>query len=116
MDVTTDRQTAGRFLSGLEDGRLSVSEAFVIAETLDPALVYLIVKYLRENYPASDPAATSVLERVVALTSAHPSFVKLCKEGEQDPVSQWFEETHLFDDFRGRGDDFIDLIVDKLES
>jgi len=116
MDPKTDRQTAARFLAGLENGGGSAFESFVIAESLDPVLVYLIVRYLRANYPASDPAATSVLERVVALTAADPSFVKICKEGEQDPVSRWFEETRAFDDFRGRGGDFIALIVDKLES
>ncbi len=38
------------------------------------------------------------------------------RDGEQDPVSQWFEAEHSFGSFRGRGSEFIEVIVDKLES
>jgi hypothetical protein len=116
VDTTTDKGEAVRLLEGLENGGMNTADALVIAESLDPVLVYLIVRYLRESYPASDPAATSVLERVVELTSAHAGFVQKCREGEQDPVSQWFEAEHTFDSFRGRGTEFIELIVDKLET
>ena len=116
MSTTTDKREALRLLAGLENGGMTTADAHVLAETLDPVLVYLIVRYLRESYPASDPAATSVLERVVALTSNHAAFVKKCREGEQDPVSRWFEAEHSFRPFRGRGSEFIDVIVDKLES
>ena len=67
-------------------------------------------------YPASDPAATSVLDRVVALTSTSTAFVRKSKKGEQDPISKWFESEYSYRDYRGRGSEFIDLIVDKLES
>ena len=77
MSTITDKREALRLLSGLENGTMNTADAFVLAETLDPVLVYLIVRYLRESYPASDPAATSVLERVVALTSGHAAFVPL---------------------------------------
>ncbi len=116
MGTTTDKREALRLLAGLENGGMTTADALVLAETLDPVLVYLIVRYLRESYPASDPAATSVLERVVALTSNHAAFVKKCQDGEQDPVSQWFEAEHSLGSFRGRGSEFIDVIVDKLES
>ena len=116
VDTTTDKHEALRLLAGLENGAMSTADAFVLAETLDPVLVYLIVRYLRASYPASDPAATSVLERVVALTSNHAEFVNKCRDGEQDPVSQWFESEHSFGSFRGRGSELIEVIVDKLES
>ena len=116
VGTTTDKREAERLLAGLENGRMTAADAFVIAESLDPVLVYLIVRYLRESYPASDPAAASVLERVVALTSTDPAFVKKCRDSEQDPVSQWFESEHTFGSFRGRGSELIELIVDKLET
>ena len=116
MSTTTDKGEALRLLAGLENGAMTTADALVLAEALDPVLVYLTVRYLRESYPASDPAATSVLERVVALTSKHAAFVKKCRDGEQDPVSQWFEAEHSFGSFRGRNLEFIDVIVDKLES
>jgi hypothetical protein len=116
VSASTDKRQALRLLTGLENGGVTAADAFVIAETLDPVLVYLIVRYLRESYPASDPAATSVLERVVTLTAAHPGFVEICRAGEHDPVSRWFEEDHEFRSFRGRASELIELIVDKLES
>jgi hypothetical protein len=116
VNTLTDKRAALRLLDGLENGGMTSAEACVIAESLDPVLVYLVVRYLRETYPASDPAASSVLERVVALTSEHPAVVEKCRDGERDSVSQWFEEVHSFVSFRGHAPDFIELIVDKLET
>jgi len=116
MDTTTDKREATKLLAGLENGGMTTAEAVVLAESLDPVLVYLIVRYLRETYPASNPAASSVLERVVELTSDHATIIEKCRDGEIDPVSQWFADEHEFGSFRDRGSEFIELIVDKLES
>ena len=116
MSGSTNRNDAVRLLRGLEDGRMTASEGALLAQDLDPVLVYVILRYLREVYPASNPAASAVLERVVALTSSWPGVVAKSKEGEQDPVSIWFTTEYSFSDFRGRGSELIDLIVDKLES
>ena len=116
MGGSTDPIVARRLLRALEDGDAPVSEAQTLAQDLDPVLVYVIVRYLRESYPASDPAASAVLERVVALTSAWPGLVRVSKEGEDDPISKWFASEYNFPDFRGRGAELIDLIVDKLDS
>ena len=116
MSTSTDRNRTLRLLRGLDEGGLDVSEARALAEELDPVLVYVVVRFLREVYPASDPAASPVLERVVQLTSAYPVLVANSREGEQDPVSEWFSSEYSFRDFRGRGAELIELIVEKLES
>jgi hypothetical protein len=116
MSGSTDKNLAEKLLRGLEDGRMNTSETALLAQDLDPVLVYVILRYLREVYPASNPAASGVLDRVVGLTSSSPKVVALSKEGEQDPVSQWFSSEYNFPDFRGRGSEMLDLIVDKLES
>jgi hypothetical protein len=95
---------------------MAVAEARILAQDLDPVLVFSIVQYLREAYPASDPAATAVLERVVELTSAYPAIVSKSKEGEQDPVSAWFADEYSFGEFRGRGREMIRIIADKLDT
>jgi len=116
MSTSDEKRDALRVLAGLEGGGISTADAAVIAEDLDPVLIYVIVTFLREVYPASDPAASSVLERVVQMTSRSPALVRKHKEGEQDPVSRWFESEYSYDDFRGRGSELVEMIVDKLES
>lgn len=117
MDASSDeRRDAGRLLAGLEAGTLSAADARVLAEKLDPVLVYAIVSFLREVYPASDPAASSVLERVVGLTSASPALVKKYREGGQDPIARWLESEHPYRDFRGRGADLLALVAEKLDT
>ncbi len=116
VSSTIDKDEAVRLLRGLEAGGLAIADARVIAEDLDPVLIHVIVKFLRESYPASNPAATAVLDRLVELTSAWPAIVAKSKEGEQDSVSAWFELEHSFDEFRGRGRELIEIIVDKLDS
>ena len=71
---------------------------------------------LRAVHPVSDPAANAILERVVRLTSGSPALIGKHREGERDPISRWFESEHGYGDFRGRGSQLIELIVDKLES
>lgn len=111
-----ERQSAERLLAGLENGGLSTADAVIMAEDLDPVLIYVIVSFLRAVYPASDPAAGSVLQRVVGLTSGSAVLVRSYKEGGADPVARWFEAEHSYTEFRGRGRELIELIVDKLDS
>lgn len=116
MGVTDQRREAIRLLEGLESGRLSPAEAAVVAEALDPVLIYAIVTFLRRVHPASDPAASGVLERVVRWTSRSPAAVRKHREGGRDPVARWFESQYSYEDFRGRGSALLELIADKLES
>lgn len=116
MAASDEKRDGLRLLGGLENGGLSAGDAANVAERIDPVLVYVIVSYLRAAYPASDPAASGVLERVVKFTSSRPSVVKKHREGRDDPISRWFEKEHDYRSFRGRGSDLVDLIVDKLES
>ena len=116
VGASTDKNEALQLLQGLEGGDMSTAQAQILAVDLDPVLVYFIVRFLRETYPASDPAATPVLERVVQLTSAYPRIVEKSKEGELDPVSQWFAGDYTFGDFTGRGRELVGMIVDKLNT
>lgn len=116
MSAITERQDATRLLDGIENGSLSPTESATLAERIDPVLVYAIVSLLRAIHPASDPAAQPVLERVVKLTSASPGVIRKHQEGEEDPISRWFESEYNYRDFRGRGSELIDLLIDKIES
>lgn len=114
--MNEEKEDALRLLSSMESGRISAADAVFLAEKLDPVLIYVIVTFLRAVYPASDPAAVSVLERVVQMTSKSALLIRKHKEGEQDPVSRWFESEFEYRDYKGRGPELIELIVDKLDS
>ena len=116
MANSTDRTQALRLLNGLENGGLAAFDGRVLAEELDPVLVNAIVRYLREAYPASDPVASPVLERVVELTKVYPGLVSRAKEGEDDSITGWFISERSFREFRGRSTVMIDMLIDKLES
>jgi len=116
MNVSREREEAKRLLRALENGGTSAMDAAVLAEDVDPVLLYVVVSFLRAAHPASDPAARGILERVVRLTSASPALVKRHREGERDPISRWLESEYDYGSFRGRGDELIDLVVDKLDS
>jgi len=114
--MNEEKNDALRLLTGLDNGGLSATDAVFLAEELDPVLIYIVVTFLRAVYPAADPAATSVLERVVQMTSKSPALIRKHKEGEQDPVSRWFESEYDYRDYKGRGPELVELIADKLDS
>ncbi|ANM28508.1 hypothetical protein ABI59_01010 [Acidobacteria bacterium Mor1] len=112
---STDLRAALRLLNGLESGAISTYDAGPIAADLDPVLCWAIIHFLRETYPASDPAASGVLGRVVELTGKNPDLVKKVGQGQADPISEWFRSEYAFRDFRGRGEELLELLVEKLE-
>jgi hypothetical protein len=116
MNTSTDPKAALALVHGLENGGVDTDALRRSAEDLDPVLLAAILRYLRAVYPASQPAASAVLERVVALTDAWPGLIELCQEGERDPVWQWFTSEHTLGSFRGRSEALIEILVDKLES
>ena len=116
MGNSTNKMQALRLLQGLEMGGLDLAEGRVLAEDLDPVLIHVIVRFLREVYPATAPAAGPVLDRVVALTNAYPGIVTQAQQGETDPIAGWFASEHTFQEFRDRGEAMLDLVIDKLET
>ena len=106
---------ATRMLDGVEAGNMPSADAFNIADKLDPTIVYFIIRFLREKYPPSDPAAQGVTERLVELSSTYDSIVKACKEGENDPVTEWFNDTYNMREWFDKPNEFVELIVEKIE-
>jgi len=114
MAFAHEQREALHLLHGIENGTVkSADTARLIAEA-DPALVYLILTWLRSRYGGDHPAAEGVLGRLVELTSQHAAVKTKMREGKADSVVTWFEEDHSYRDF---GDiAFVALIVEKLES
>ena len=112
MAFVHEKQEALYLLEGIENGTLSVLDAASRIESADPALVYLIVSWLRSRYGADHPAAEGVIGRIVELTKRSEVNAAI-REGKSDGISRWFEEEYGYRDFDASA--FIDLVVEKLE-
>ncbi|HET7500493.1 MAG TPA: hypothetical protein VFK02_05800 [Kofleriaceae bacterium] len=90
---------------------MSAGELFALADDADPALLYLIVTWMRKRYADHDNA-DAVIGRLVAL-SGRGSIASKMKEGQADPVVRWFEDSYSYRKLEAP--EFIELIVEKLE-
>lgn len=113
MAFAREQREALHLLQGIENGSLTTSDAAHLIEDADPALVHLIVSWLRSRYGGDHPAAEGVVGRLVELTSRHGFIKAKMREGKVDPIVAWFEDEHDYRDFAAT--DFIALIVEKLE-
>lgn len=115
MDITSQIREGVRLLDGIEEGTMNSSDSYNIIDQLDDVLVSLIIKFLRKKYPPSRPEASGVIARLVDLSGTYPKVVQKVKNGETDPISEWFEESYAFRDYYSTPEEFVDLIVNKLE-
>ena len=113
MAFEQERREALYLLQGIENGTLRSADAAHLIAEADPALVYLILTWIRSRYSGDHPAAEGVLGRLVELSSRHAAVKAKMREGKADPIVAWFEEEHGYRDFRA--EEFIALIVEKLE-
>jgi len=90
---------------------MSAADSLALVDDADPALVYLIFTWLRKRY-ADHANSDAVIGRLVAV-SGRGSVVKKMKEGQTDPVVQWFEESYSYRQLEAK--EFIELIIEKLE-
>ena len=114
MSFELEERAALHLLQSIENGVVAPSEVARLIEEADPALVYLVLTWLRDRYSGDHPAAEGVIGRLVELSSKHASIKAKMREGQDDPISKWFEEVHSYRAFDAK--QFIELIVDKLES
>ncbi len=101
-----------RLLLGLEEGTMPTEAAVALAEDADPALLYFIFTWIRRRY-ADHPNGNAIVARLVAVLERSPDIEELVKEGEEDPVVEWFEDEYSYRDLNAK--EFIELIVEKLE-
>lgn len=111
MSFEQEQRAALRILEGLEEGTASADDSLALVEEADPALIYLIFTWLRKRY-ADHANADAVIGRVVAI-SKRGEVAKMMKEGQADPVVQWFEESYSYRNLEKA--EFIELIIEKLE-
>jgi hypothetical protein len=111
MSLEQHERDALRILEGIENGTMSAVESSGLIDDADPALVYLIVTWLRKNYAKHDNS-DAVLGRLAEISS-RKSVADKVKEGQADPVVQWFEDAYSYRKLEAK--EFISLIIEKLE-
>src|SRR6476469_6050909 len=111
MALEQEQRAALRILEGIEEGTMSTTETYGLVEDADPALVYLIFTWLRKRY-SDHPNSDAVIGRLVEV-SGRGSVPKMMKEGQADPVVEWFEDAYKYKDLEKA--EFIELIIEKLE-
>ena len=112
MAYEQQKRAALRILEGIEEGAMGSADLAALVEDADPALLYLIFRWLRKRY-ADHVNADTVVGRLVELGN-HAGIPAKMKEGQADPVVEWFEDAYSYRDLSSEA--FIELIVDKLES
>jgi len=113
MAFNMEKAAARRLLGALEDAKLGVTDTFHLVEEADPTLVYFVFEWLRARYPSSHSASDGVLGRMGELCSRYPKAAQMAQAGKKDPLVEWFEDAYGYRDFQA--DEFIDLVVEKLE-
>ncbi len=91
---------------------MSASESYALIEDADPALIYLIFTWIRRRY-ADHANSDAVVGRLLAISDRYPDVSKKMKEGESDPVVEWFQDGYSYRELGSK--EFIELIVEKLE-
>ena len=114
MAFELEQREALHLLEGIENGTMNAGATASLISESDPALVYLLLTWLRESYGRDHPAGEGVLGRLVELTTKHASVKAKMREGKSDPIVAWFEEAHEYRAFNANG--FVELVVEKLES
>jgi hypothetical protein len=113
MAFEIEKREARRILDGIEMGSMGASDSFTLLERADPTLVYFLVTWLRTRY-AHDPAAEGVIGRIVTICQRYPAVTRMMKQGQADPLVEWFEGTYEYRELTN--DEFVNLVVEKLES
>ena len=111
MALEQEQRAALRILEGIEEGTMTAAESLALVEDADPALVYLLFTWLRKRY-ADHVNSDAVIGRLVAV-SGRGSVARKMKEGQADPVVDWFEDGYSYRELGAK--EFVELIIDKLE-
>ena len=110
MDNMTKRKV-DRFMDAISEGMISLDEASITAEELDPLLLYFMLRYLKEMYGKDQQGPGG---RLLQLLSTYPSIAKLANTPKNEPMVEWFNDSYTVRSFPSR-DEYLQTIIDKLE-
>lgn len=105
------KKNVDRFMDIIEGGVIPLEDALPVAEKLDPLLLYFVLRYLKETYGRDSQGPNA---RLLQFLSAYPTIARHAVKPKNEPMVEWFDDSHSMRSFRNR-DAFVDLIIDKLE-
>ena len=113
MEFEAEKLEALTILLGIVTGTMDTQECFELLDPADPTLVYFILKYIKKHWHRDHDDYDIVRARLKDLKNSYRSLTRKAKTGEEDPVVEWFEGTHRYDELSP--EDFVDIIIEKLE-
>lgn len=103
-----------RVLKAIDEGGLPPADVYAIVRDFDPLYTYFLMRYLREKNPINEYSSGGG-ERLLALVGTYDDLGKLLKSPPKDSLIEWFDDSHSMQEFFNDPDQFVQLIVDKLE-
>jgi hypothetical protein len=112
-EFAAEKLEALTMLTGIVEGSAMPEELFPAFDAADPTLVYFIFKWIKKHYHRDHDDSDFVRGNLKDLTNSYRALTRKAKGGEEDPIVEWFEGSHRYSELPA--EEFIDLIVDKLE-
>lgn len=104
-----------RLIEGLEAGTLDLNIAFQLSEEIDPVLLHVALRYLREVAGADGQTGEGVNSRLLEFATSFPQAIKMAQKGEKDPILEWFNESYALNEFRSRPNDLVEILWEKID-
>lgn len=112
-DLAEEKREAFTVLQGILTGEAMPEETIAALEQADPTLVYFIFKWIEKHYHRDHDDYEIMKARLSEIKNSARSLTRRAKDGEGDPVVEWFEGNYRYSELSPA--DFIDLVIEKLE-
>ena len=109
-----DYQDGLRVIEAIDNGGLPPADVYTIMRDFDPLYSYFLLKFLRDKNPV-DEYSSGGGERLLQLVGTYDDLSKLLKKSPDDPMIEWFEDSYTTRQFFDKPEDYVRIIVDKME-
>ena len=102
------------FMDIIEEGNSELSNAYNQLLEFDPLLTHFLLRYLHDKHPITDRNAGPG-RRLLELVTTYKDIARLANPPKNEPIIEWFEDSYNVKDFFTNREEFVSLIVEKLE-
>jgi hypothetical protein len=112
-EFADEKNEALAIIVGIVDGTMMPDESYELLDKADPALVYFIFRWIKKYYHGEREDSDMVRGRLSDVKNSYRSLTRKAKDGELDPIVEWFEGTYRYRELDPVA--FVDLVIEKLE-